>query len=598
VTAPRTCKLGRAGVLLALLLMVAVAGTFRPILDNGYVWDDKQYIQNNRHVTGGVTGENLRWAFTSFEAGNWHPLTWVSHMLDAEVFGPGPRGPHLVNLLLHGANSVLLLALLLRMTGALWRSFLVAALFAVHPLHVESVAWAAERKDLLSACLGLLAICAYLRHASRPGRLQALAVLLLFAAGLAAKPMLVTLPCLLLLLDFWPLGRLTACAWRRALLEKVPLLLLVAASCAVTIAAQASAGALSSYDLAARVSNALVSYARYLVDAVAPCSLAAFYPHPERSWPLWQTLGAGLLLALGTLFVLVQHRRRPFLATGWFWYLGTLVPVIGLLQVGQQARADRYTYLPLTGVFLMVAWGAGELALRRPRWRAPLIVAAAAALIAFSVASSVLATSWKDTVSLFSRAARKAPGNWMAHYNLGVHYQESGQPDAAIEHYRAAIAARGDYDKALNNLGVLVAARGDSAAAMAYYRTAIEASPGYAEAYHNLGAELVKQLRPAEAEIQFRQALRLEPASLETHLNLAALLARQRRWVEAAAEYAAALQIGRDSAVARNGLGVCLAGQARFEEALVQFREALRIDPGNADAQKNSARALALLGRR
>ena len=598
MTTPRVAGFDRAAVVLAFLLAALVAATCRPVLDNGFVWDDRQYIQQNRHVTGGVSLENLRWALTSFEAANWHPLTWFSHMLDAEVFGPGPRGPHLVNLLLHGANSILLLGLLSSMTGTLWRSWLVAALFAVHPLHVESVAWAAERKDLLSTLLGLLAVGAYLRHLRRPGRLGALTVALLFAAALAAKPMLVTLPALLLLLDFWPLGRLDRGIWRSVALEKVPLLLLAGFSSAVTIAAQATAGSVSAYDLAARVSNALVSYVRYLADAVAPFTLAVFYPHPGNAWPLWRTLSAGLLLALATAVVLAQRGRRPYLATGWFWYLGTLVPVIGLLQVGQQARADRYTYLPLTGVFLMAAWGAGELAERRPRWLRPLIAAAAVALCSFSAVSADLTVSWKDEVSLFTRAARNAPGNWMAHYNLGVHFQERGQAEAAIAHYLEAVAIRPDYDKALNNLGVLVAARGDSAAALAYYRRAIAASPGSAAAHYNLGAALAKEQRLAEAEQQYREAAALDPASAEARLGLAALLARERRWVEAAAEYAAALRLGGESAIARNGLGASLAGQGRYEEALVQFGEALRIDPGNADALQNRARAAALAGRR
>lgn len=589
---------GRAGLLAALVLAAAVPVTYWPILNNGFVWDDLLYITTNKHVTGGITRENLLWAFTSFQAANWHPLTWISHMLDIEMFGLEPWGPHLVNLLLHGANSVILFVLLQRMTGAVWKSFLVAALFAVHPLHVESVAWAAERKDLLSTFLAFLAIGAQLRYVRRPGRLRSLAVILLFAGGLAAKPMLVTFPFLLLLLEFWPLGRLTPAAWRRAALEKVPLLLLSAASSVVTFAAQAQVGAVSSYEPAARLSNALVSYSRYLAKAVAPFSLAVFYPHPENAWPLWQTLGSALLLALATVLALLQQRRRPYLACGWLWYLGTLVPVIGLVQVGQQALADRYTYVPLTGVFIMVAWSAGELVQWRPRWRASLIATTAAALVALAVASSVLTASWKDTVSLFTRAAEMAPGNWMAHYNLGFHYQENGQPEEAVKHYRAAIAARGDYENALNNLGVLVAARGDSLEAMAYYQAAIKVSPGYAKAYNNLGAELVKHRRLPEAEGYFRQAIRLEPETFKPHQNLADVLARQGRWTDAAAEYSAALALQQDSAAARNGLGVCFASQGRYGEALAQFQEALRLEPGHPDALQNRAKVLGLSGRR
>lgn len=582
---------------LAAVLAAWVAAVFLPSLLNGFVWDDTQYVLGNPRVLGGLTWGGVRWALTSLELANWHPLTWVSHMADVELFGARAWGPHLVNLLLHAANAVLLFVFLARLTGAPWRSLLVALLFGVHPLHVESVAWIAERKDLLSTFLGFAALGAYLRAVRRPGRLRSVTVLLLFGIGLAAKPMLVTLPCVMLLLDAWPLGRLTRSSWRRPLLEKLPLLALSAAVSAVTVVAQRSAGAVSDYPLDARISNALVGAVRYLAKTAAPFDLAAFYPHAGVALPRGQVLGSLLLLVLVTALAAAAYRRRPWLAIGWLWFVGTLVPVSGLVQVGQQAIADRYTYVPLVGVFIMVIWSVGGLPAGRPRRQAAALVLGAALAVALSAASWVQVGYWRDTVSLFTHAVDVTSGNWLAEFNLGSHYQARGETGLAAAHYRAAVRARPDYEKALNNLGTIAAAAGRPAEAIGYFQAALAAHPGFEESLLNLGVELMKLGRLPEAEIRFLEALRRNPEFYEAREQLAEMLLRQRRWSEAEAQFREVLRRHPESARARNWLGVTLASQGRFDEASAVFEQILRSDPGDPDARANLARARARLAR-
>ncbi len=501
---------------------------FLPTLRNGFVWDDAQYILENPHVAGGLTPSSFRWALTTFEAGNWHPLTWVSHMLDVELFGLEPWGPHLVNVLIHLGCTSLLFLLFLRLTGAVWRSFVVAALFAVHPLHVESVAWIAERKDLLSTLPGLLAALAYCRYVRRPGLLRYLAVVLLFVAGLTAKQMLVTLPCLLLLLDFWPLGRIGLSTWRRPVLEKLPLLLPALAFSIVAIRAQASAGAVIAYPLAARLSNALVSYCRYLQKTVAPFHLSVFYPHPQQAYAPGLTLGALLVLAIVTLLAIRSRRPRPWLAVGWLWYLGTLVPVIGLVQVGEQAMADRYSYVPLVGLFVLTVWGVAELARNRRNVERQLAVIASVALAALAATSLVQVGHWRNNITLFTHALQVDPADWMAQFQLGLLAHQQGRDIEAIEHYQQAIRAHSGYSEALCNLGMIFAGQGRQQQAVSLFQAAIQAKPDNMEAYNNLGGALVKQGRYREAESCFRQALRLKPEAPEPRRNLELLLLWER----------------------------------------------------------------------
>ena len=469
-------------------------------------YDDGLYVYENPHVRGGLSKEGVSWAFTTFDAANWHPLTWISHMTDVQLFGLDAGWHHRVNVLFHLANTALLFLVLWRMTGGLWQSAFVAALFAVHPLHVESVAWVAERKDVLSTLFWLLTMGAYLGYVRRPSVWRYLPVFVFLALGLMCKPMLVTLPFVLLLLDWWPLGRMSregspvSEQWRisvpmvfRRIWEKTPLLGLSAISCVITYIAQSQGKAVVSLGritIGPRFSNTLVSYAIYLEQAVWPSSLAVVYPHPATigaGIPAWKIGGAVLLLAGISFLALRERQRRPYLAAGWMWYLGTLVPVIGLVQVGGAAHADRYTYVPLIGVFLAVAWGVPDLLPMR-RWRQRVLgVAAGAVLAALTVAAWFQVGYWRDNVTLYSRALSVTEGNWLALSNLGAAYGNRGEPLEARRCFREAVRIRSDYAEAWYNLGVSAGRLGQKEEAIGYYREALRLQPEYALARNGLG---------------------------------------------------------------------------------------------------------------
>jgi hypothetical protein len=432
----------RRAVVLALLLAAATAALLWPAGGFAFLnYDDNQYLTLNPRVTPGLTLDGAAWAFTSVGyAFNWHPLTWLSHMADVSLFGLDPRGHHLVNVLLHAANAALLFALLRALTGALWAPALVAALFAAHPLHVESVAWVSERKDLLSTLLGLATLAAYLRHLRRPGRWSLLPALAAFVLGLLAKPMLVGLPLLMLVLDFWPLGRLRGPRARR-LLEKLPFLALAAAAAGVTYVAQLRGGALKGLQevgLPVRAANALVAYVWYAAKALWPAGLTIFYPYPDPAgegfW--WRALAAALGLGLVTAAALRLARRAPYVLAGWLWYVATLLPVVGLVQAGLQAVADRYTYLPLAGLFLAAAWGGAAAAPRRRRAAALAPVACALALAAFAGAARAQLGVWRDSVALFEHALAVTQDNFVAELNLSAALREQGRVAEADRHFQ------------------------------------------------------------------------------------------------------------------------------------------------------------------
>ncbi len=494
-------KVRSAAWLPGILLAAIILATYWPVAGFDFVvYDDYSYITNNPVVQEGLSVRGLSWAFTTFHASNWHPLTWLSHMLDVELFGLDAGWHHLVNALIHLANSVLLFLVLRGMTGATWRSFVVAALFGVHPLHVESVAWVAQRKDVLSGFFWILAMAAYLRYVRRPGTARYLAALACFALGLLCKPMAVTLPFVLLLLDWWPLGRMAGepgaqgapgqplhAGLPKLLLEKVPFLLLSALSAAVTFLAQKQGGALDqALSLWARVQNALVAYAAYLWKTVAPVSLAVLYPHPGSSVPAGKAIAAGLLLAALTAAFVHLRGRRPHLLAGWLWYLGTLVPVIGLVQVGVQSLADRYTYIPLVGIFIALSWEAGD---RLSRLR---VRPSGAAVVAGLVLSALVAVSgvqvryWRNSVALFRHALSVEPDNWVAHVNLGWALEQEGRLDDAASHYRAALAIRPGNPYAHNNLGYVLELLGRTDEAVFHYREALRLKPDYLYARKNL----------------------------------------------------------------------------------------------------------------
>jgi tetratricopeptide (TPR) repeat protein len=437
-------------VFVGALLLLAIFAVYGQVVHHDFIQlDDNAYLLDNSHVRSGITPENITWAFTTFHASNWHPLTWLSHMADVQFFGMNPGRHHLINVALHMVNTLLLFQLLCRITGAFWRSAAVAALFAVHPLHVESVAWVAERKDVLSALFFMLTLNFYAGYAEQRKRTYYVLALFAFAMGLMAKPMLVTVPFVLLLLDYWPLLRIhdgdysknSTAPWRpltTLLLEKIPFLIFAAATCAVTIAAQQNAMAsLESRLLSDRLANAVVAYLSYLGKLLWPLNLAVFYPFP-KFYPLWHPLMAGALLVAISLFVIRVRQRRPYLFVGWFWYLGTLVPVIGILMVGLQAMADRYTYLPMIGIYILAVWGAHDMFAKVSYRRSVLIFLAVVLFPLLSVVSWRQVGFWRNTTTLFSHAIDVTSGNYLAHYILGRELVKAGQYNQARRHFDEA----------------------------------------------------------------------------------------------------------------------------------------------------------------
>jgi len=520
---------------IALVLAVATLAVYAPTVRHGFVdYDDDVYVFRNPHVVAGLTAESVAWAFTTMEVSYWHPLTWISHMLDCQIFGLRPAGHHLTSLALHTANVALLFVVLAHLTGGVWRSALVAALFGLHPLNVESVAWVAERKNVLFAFFWILTLGAYGWYVRRPGPARYLAVAAGTALALMSKPMAVTLPFVLLLLDFWPLARMSRPAFVRLFMEKLPLILLAALASAATIQAQLQVGAVVAVDAlppGERLANAVVSYLAYIGKLVWPARLGVFYPHRESSLPTAQVVAIGTVLVLVTAAALRAARRAPYLVVGWLWYLGTLLPVIGIVQVGTQAMADRYTYVPAIGLFVAVAWGVAALAARRPAPRG-LAMAAAVLLVALAARTVVQLRAWRDSASLFAATIAAVPDSWVAHYNLGNAWMAAGRTAEAEAEFSETVRLRPRFARGHNNLGDALDALGRHERAIAAYQEAIRVNPEMAEAYNNLGTSLAALGRLQEAEVRLREALKRQPEFVEAWLNLGIVLRRQGRLAE------------------------------------------------------------------
>jgi Flp pilus assembly protein TadD len=576
----------RSRLPLALLLLLALTvAAYLPLWGNGFVeFDDEIYLTNNPAVMAGLTWRGFTWAFLTTHTANWHPLTWLAHMTDVQLFGMDPRGHHAVNLALHLANAALLLLFLRGLTGRLGAPLAVALLFALHPLHVESVAWAAERKDLLSTFFGLLAALAHLgwiRRRTPPALLLAAGA---YALSLLAKPMLVTLPFLLLLLDWWPLGRFQTAGrgggwWgraRQAVGEKSLLLLLSAASSVVTYLVQQGGGAVrpgSYYPLPLRAQNAVVSLAAYLRKMVWPSDLAVFYPHPRHSLAAAAVAGAALLLAGVTLLAIIRRRRAPHLAAGWFWYLGTMVPVAGLVQVGAQAMADRYTYLPLTGVFLALVWSAGRMLPRG--WRE---VLAGLLLAALGVVTWGQVGTWRDNESLFRHALAVTRDNWNAHINLGTTLLRQGRMEEGGRHIQAALEMRPNYGRSHGQLGVDAPEIAPPAPAGSD-PTARQRSK--AAEYRERGRADLVQGRLKEAAAWLAASLRMDPDDAESHHLLGETLERQGDRAGAEAELRKAVALDGGRVLSLEVLGDLLLRQGRGREAAEFYRRALERQPGD-----------------
>ena len=620
-------KTGRVPVVAALLALLTML-TFVRLLDAGFqsVIDDNVYVLGNSHVLEGFTGASVRWAFTNTDVAFWHPVTWLSHMADVEFYGLDPRGHHLSSVLLHAAASAALFAALAAMTGALWRSTLVAALFAVHPLHVESVAWVAERKDVLCALFWFLGTGAYVRYVRRRTVARYLALVAAFAAALMSKTMAVTFPFTLLLLDIWPLGRLRFGAGAAAkglpaspsrasvLAEKIPLLLAVPIAVFVSHRAQVEYGAIDpwlEYPFWARACNALISYSTYLVKTAVPTGLVLYYPHPAQSVSIPSSVASGTVLLFLTALAVRLFRSRPYGAVGWLWYLGTLVPVIGLVQAGQFARADRYTYVPLVGIFVVAVWAAADLCTRlkvRPAFRG---AAAAVVVLSCATATWVQTGYWRDEVALWTRTARLTRDNVHALIGLGLAWQNRGELERAAEQFREAIRINDNLSPAMFMLADVLdqmgrpeeaaIQRGRAQRLEEAVRSGREVPLAGTDArggsrfgprdYNNAGVGLVVNGKFAAAEAQFRKALELAPDYAGAHYNLANVLRDLGRHDEALAEYRRTLLLAPDMAAAHLNVGIILRLRGDLQEARAAFRKALEIDPA-LDAARAGLKAL------
>jgi protein O-mannosyl-transferase len=577
-------------------------------------YDDPVYVYQNSHVQGGLTLASVKWAFTSVVDGNWIPVTLLAHIFDARLFGMQSGKHHLVNVLFHALSAVLLYASLRRATGARSLSAFVAFVFALHPLHVGSVAWISERKDVLSTFFWILALYAYVRYTERPSLGRYLAVAAPFCLGLMSKPMLVTFPFTLWLLDLWPLRR---AQWPRTIGEKVPLIALSAGASVVTYLVQGSAGFLSAIPLATRIENVFISYLTYIGQMFWPSRFAVYYPYPP-SIPAWQAAAAFAVVLAVSVFAIRTWRTLPYLAVGWFWYLGTLVPVIGFVQVGSQAHADRYMYIPMVGLSVLVAWGAADIAAKWPRTKPTLAVAAVAACATCLALAWREATYWRNSETLFERALEVTRYNSVAENNLGMHFMTLQRNADAIAHFEAALRISPDYPDAHNNLGFVLSQipdrlpdavkqyeatlrlkpdsteahnglgaalvrRGDCAAAIPHFEAALHFKPDQADATYNLGTCQMAVKNYAAAIPYFEAAIRTQPSFAEAHFSLAGCLAKiPGRIPDAVREYEAALQLRPNEGLARlvhAKLGMLLADQGRAQDAIVHLEAVQRIQP-------------------
>jgi tetratricopeptide (TPR) repeat protein len=624
------------------MIFGVVLWTFYPAVHNDFVgYDDPEYVTANPNVQQGLHAQSVGWAFSATAAANWHPLTWLSHMLDCQVFGLRPSGHHFTSILIHAFNAALLFLLLNRITGNVGRSLVVGLFFGLHPLRVESVAWVAERKDVLSALFFLLTLFAYVEHAIRKSEIRNpksetssksqgqnnpsqsafhvsrsifraggwyILALVSFSLGLMSKPMLVTLPFVMLLLDFWPLGRLSGQGGDSAgqqrhrpilhlLLEKLPFFLLAVSASIVTYFVQSRAGAvLSRLPLVTRIENAVLSYCRYLGKLLWPADLAVFYPFPREFELAIVTVGALLLLSISVAALKVRH-KQPFVIMGWLWYLGMLVPVIGLVQAGEQSLADRYSYLPSIGILIGVVWGVYDLAKGKLLPKQVAAVCTCSALVICAMLTRQQISVWKNSESLFRHALRVTRNNHLAHNNLGTALEKQNRLEEGRVELEKAIKEKRNYAEAYDNLGVVLQKQGQLDQAIAVHSEALAIMPGLAVAHNHLGLALAAQDRFDEAIKHYTEAVKLRPDYADAHFNLALALAHRGRLDESIAEYRQTLQLQPRSADAHNNLGTVFDKKGDLQLAAKEYRLAITFKPDYARAHLNLGLALARMGK-
>ncbi len=632
--------------IVCILLVGIVWIVFGQTLHHDFVnYDDDHYVYTNPNIISGLTLRGIQWAFTHVHAGNWHPLTWISHMLDCQLYGLQPRGHHLTNILLHATAAILLFFALRQLTrgghvvaptgrddagrdrrsrlqrgDSLWASAFVAALFAIHPLHVESVAWVAERKDVLSGVFFMLALLAYARYVcgERHSPFRYLTVVIFFALGLMCKPTLVTLPFVLLLLDYWPLarcqtpssrsrgttasqgsqkGRGQLSVVRGLVVEKIPLFVLSAASCVITMLAQKEAfTATEQLPFPERAANAVVSYVAYLGQTIYPVHLAVLYPYPQDNLNVVEVILALLLLSIVSIIFFLWRRAYPFLLTGWLWFVGMLVPMIGLVQVGSQARADRYTYLPEIGLYILATWSAMELFARWRRGRELSVAVASVIIIALVGHSYSQSSYWHDSERLWKRAIEVTSNNYIAHNNLANLFLQKGQLDDAIAESQRALTIKPDLAEAEGTFGNSLLGKGDVNEAVVHYQKALELKPDFPEVHSNLGNVLLQKGEPNDAIAHYEKALEIKPDYAGVHSNLGNALLQQGQVDEAILHYQKALEIEPDLAERHSNLGNALLEKGQVRDAIACYQKALTIRPDYPEAHYNLSKAFAAQG--
>lgn len=578
--------------LIIIFIVISSLSVYWQVKDHEFVdYDDYMYVTRNHHVQAGFTRENLLWAFTTVSGSNWHPITWLSYMLDYKIYGLNPKGYLLTNLLFHIANSLFLFLILKRITGALWQSAFVSSLFALHPLHVESVAWVAERKDVLSAFFWMLTMWTYIRYVERPEVKRYLLILLAFALGLMSKPMLVTLPFVLFLLDYWPLNRLKFAGLKnikslskevKLIREKIPFFILAVASSVITYLAQHKGGAVSSFELIplwVRIGNSFVAYVSYIWKTIWPRGLAVFYPHPGNSLLIWQGVGASLIILCLFLLAIFALQTKPYISFGLFWYLGTLVPVIGLVQIGAQSMADRYMYIPLIGLSVIIAWGVPDLMAKWRYRRIGLSISAGGLISAFLICTYFQVQHWRNSITLFERAVKSTSSNYVAHNRLGVALSNQGKIQEALYHYSKAIQIKPNYATAHYDMAIDLASLGRLSEAVKHFKETIRFNPNHRAAYNNLGIIMARQGDYSHAIAYFSKALQINPYSPDIHNNLGLAFAKHGKLDDAIKHYLKALRLKRDFPEAQSNLKKILIQKGQTEKEITQILKTWGMNP-------------------